>query len=275
MSKLHSEADRSTNPREPPHFRPPAGYNPRSRQARSPSRRPHRADAAELVSPLAPGRRSSSQACWRFRSPDAPIARPSPRRPRRPTPPEERRCGRRDRGPRGPGPARIAVVAVLDQRDPPRGEKRDGDGAHPRGDPATDGRRRQPGRGGSAGGGAGERRAADRERAGAHDRRDQGPGLREGTESHEQELLSVERTRPPAARPTPRHAAELAELALSRTVVRPPFAGTIVRRHVDVGATVSRTGTPVYDLADVDPLYADVNVPERDVTGSLPARRSG
>jgi membrane fusion protein (multidrug efflux system) len=61
-----------------------------------------------------------------------------------------------------------------------------------------------------------------------------------------------------------RHASELAELALSRTVVRAPFAGTILKRHVDAGATVS-DGTPVYDLADLNPLYADVNVPERHV----------
>jgi membrane fusion protein (multidrug efflux system) len=59
-------------------------------------------------------------------------------------------------------------------------------------------------------------------------------------------------------------AAELAELELSRTIVRAPFAGKVLRRHLDVGATVS-DGTPVYDLADVDPLHADVNVPERHV----------
>ena len=61
-----------------------------------------------------------------------------------------------------------------------------------------------------------------------------------------------------------RQAADLAELNLSRTVVRAPFAGTILRRHVDAGATVS-DGTAVYDLADLNPLYADVNVPERHV----------
>ncbi len=61
------------------------------------------------------------------------------------------------------------------------------------------------------------------------------------------------------------HALELAELELSRTVIRAPIAGTVVKRHLDVGATVS-DGTPVYDLADIDPLYADVNIPERHVT---------
>jgi membrane fusion protein (multidrug efflux system) len=57
-------------------------------------------------------------------------------------------------------------------------------------------------------------------------------------------------------------AAALAELTLSRTVVRAPFGGRILRRHLDVGATVS-DGSPLYDLADLDPLYVDVNVPER------------
>jgi RND family efflux transporter MFP subunit len=60
------------------------------------------------------------------------------------------------------------------------------------------------------------------------------------------------------------HALELAELELYRTVIRAPIAGVVVTRHLDVGATVS-DGTPVYDLADIDPLYADINIPERHV----------
>ena len=60
------------------------------------------------------------------------------------------------------------------------------------------------------------------------------------------------------------NARELAKLNLSRTVVKAPFAGRILRRHEDVGATVSN-GTPVYDLADLSPLHADVNVPEPQV----------
>jgi membrane fusion protein (multidrug efflux system) len=58
-----------------------------------------------------------------------------------------------------------------------------------------------------------------------------------------------------------KHALELARLELTRTVVRAPFDGVIVTRHLDVGATVS-DGTPIYDIADVDPLEADVRVPE-------------
>lgn len=67
------------------------------------------------------------------------------------------------------------------------------------------------------------------------------------------------------------HALELAELELSRTVIRAPIAGTVVTRHLDVGATVS-DGTPVYDLADIDPLFADVNIPERHVTSLRPGQ---
>ena len=61
-----------------------------------------------------------------------------------------------------------------------------------------------------------------------------------------------------------RHDLELARLELARTTILAPFDGIVVRRHLDVGATVS-DGTPIYDLADIDPLYADVNVPERHV----------
>jgi len=67
------------------------------------------------------------------------------------------------------------------------------------------------------------------------------------------------------------HALELAELELYRTVIRAPIAGVVVTRHLDVGATVS-DGTAVYDLADVDPLYADINIPERHVTQLKPGQ---
>jgi RND family efflux transporter MFP subunit len=59
-------------------------------------------------------------------------------------------------------------------------------------------------------------------------------------------------------------AAAEAELQLSRTVLRAPFPGRILERHVHVGTTVS-DGTAVYDLADLTPLEADVSVPERHV----------
>lgn len=67
------------------------------------------------------------------------------------------------------------------------------------------------------------------------------------------------------------HRAALAELALERTTIRAPFAGRVLRRHLDAGAMVS-DGTAVFDLADVDPLQADVSVPERQVARLSPGQ---
>jgi RND family efflux transporter MFP subunit len=67
------------------------------------------------------------------------------------------------------------------------------------------------------------------------------------------------------------HALDLAELELSRTVIRAPFSGAVLERHLDVGATVA-DGTAVYALADLDPLYADVNIPERHVIRLRPGQ---
>lgn len=66
-------------------------------------------------------------------------------------------------------------------------------------------------------------------------------------------------------------AAALAALELSRTVIRAPFAGRILRRHLDEGSNVA-DGTPIYDLADLDPLCADVAVPEREVARLKPGQ---
>ncbi|MCO5171724.1 MAG: efflux RND transporter periplasmic adaptor subunit [Planctomycetes bacterium] len=60
------------------------------------------------------------------------------------------------------------------------------------------------------------------------------------------------------------HRLEVAELALKRTTIRAPFAGRVLRRHLDAGAMVS-DGTAVLDLANVEPLEADLSVPERHV----------
>jgi membrane fusion protein (multidrug efflux system) len=81
----------------------------------------------------------------------------------------------------------------------------------------------------------------------------------------EQELVSAnEFEAARRERDDARHALELAELELSRTVIHAPFDGTVLERHVDVGATVS-DGTAVYDVADLTPLEADVRVPEQQV----------
>ncbi len=61
-----------------------------------------------------------------------------------------------------------------------------------------------------------------------------------------------------------KHDVAISQLEFDRTTIAAPFAGVVVRRHLDVGAAVN-DGTAMYDLADIDPLYADVNVPERHV----------
>jgi membrane fusion protein (multidrug efflux system) len=68
-----------------------------------------------------------------------------------------------------------------------------------------------------------------------------------------------------------RQDAAMAQLKLSRTVVKAPFTGSILTRHLDAGATVS-DGTAVFDIADLDPLYADVNVPERHIERLRPGQ---
>ncbi len=82
---------------------------------------------------------------------------------------------------------------------------------------------------------------------------------------HAQNLLSDEEYDTAAREAVEaKHTAELAELMLSRTVIRSTFSGQVLTRHLDLGATVN-DGTPVYDIADLSPLYADVQVPERQV----------
>jgi RND family efflux transporter MFP subunit len=89
---------------------------------------------------------------------------------------------------------------------------------------------------------------------------------------HDQELMSdeaYESARRQAVEAE--HTAALAELALSRTVIKATFSGRVILRHLDVGATVN-DGTPVYDIADLSPLYVDVQVPERQVAQLAPGQ---
>lgn len=55
----------------------------------------------------------------------------------------------------------------------------------------------------------------------------------------------------------------LAKLNLSYTSVRAPFAGKVTRRLVNPGQTAS-VGTPLFELADFEPLLARVHVPAKE-----------
>lgn len=55
----------------------------------------------------------------------------------------------------------------------------------------------------------------------------------------------------------------LARLNLSYTAVAAPFSGKVTRRLVNVGQTVS-IGTPLFEMADFDPLLARVHVPAKE-----------
>jgi membrane fusion protein (multidrug efflux system) len=55
----------------------------------------------------------------------------------------------------------------------------------------------------------------------------------------------------------------LARLEMSYTTVRAPFAGRITSRMIDPGQNVS-LGTPLFAMADFDPLLVRVHVPSRE-----------
>jgi RND family efflux transporter MFP subunit len=79
-----------------------------------------------------------------------------------------------------------------------------------------------------------------------------------------QELASVEEFETARSELAAAEADEgLARLNLSYTDVTAPFAGMVVRRLVDVGQTVS-VGTPLFSLADFQPLLARVHVPAKE-----------
>lgn len=60
-----------------------------------------------------------------------------------------------------------------------------------------------------------------------------------------------------------RAAAKLSKVQAKQTVVRAPFSGTIVERHVDVG-NLATTATPLFSLADLSALELELHIPERD-----------
>lgn len=61
-----------------------------------------------------------------------------------------------------------------------------------------------------------------------------------------------------------RAAHELAALSVREAVIRAPFAGVISRRHLRLGNQIA-SGTTTFDLVKLEPLEADLFVPERDL----------
>jgi HlyD family secretion protein len=57
---------------------------------------------------------------------------------------------------------------------------------------------------------------------------------------------------------------ELARTALSKTVVRAPFAATVITTHVEEG-DVTLPGSPLFALADTSVLHVDVDLDEADL----------
>lgn len=57
---------------------------------------------------------------------------------------------------------------------------------------------------------------------------------------------------------------DLAALSVREAVIRAPFSGVISRRHIKVGNMIS-VGSPAFDLVKLEPLEAELYVPERDL----------
>lgn len=65
---------------------------------------------------------------------------------------------------------------------------------------------------------------------------------------------------------------QLAAHDLSYTRVKAPFRGTVVRRLVNVGQTVN-VGTPLFEIANFEPLLARIYVPAKDM-GTLAEKQA-
>lgn len=60
-----------------------------------------------------------------------------------------------------------------------------------------------------------------------------------------------------------RASARLSDVHAKQTIVRAPFAGTIVERYVDEG-NLATTATPLFRIADTSTLLLELHLPERD-----------
>jgi multidrug efflux system membrane fusion protein len=70
-------------------------------------------------------------------------------------------------------------------------------------------------------------------------------------------------------------AVRAAELNLSYTEIRAPFAGRLGRNQAPVGALISVAGTPLNTLVQLDPIYVTFNPSESDLVQIQRARAAG
>jgi multidrug efflux system membrane fusion protein len=70
-------------------------------------------------------------------------------------------------------------------------------------------------------------------------------------------------------------AVRAAELNLSYTEIRAPFAGRLGRNQAPVGALISVAGTPLNTLVQLDPIYVTFNPSETDLLEIQKARAAG
>jgi multidrug efflux system membrane fusion protein len=70
-------------------------------------------------------------------------------------------------------------------------------------------------------------------------------------------------------------AVRAAELNLSYTEIRAPFAGRLGRNQAPVGALISVAGTPLNTLVQLDPIYVTFNPSETDLVEIQRARAAG
>ena len=70
-------------------------------------------------------------------------------------------------------------------------------------------------------------------------------------------------------------AVRTAELNLSYTEIRAPFAGRLGRNQAPVGALISVAGAPLNTLVQLDPIYVTFNPSETDLTEIQKARAAG
>ncbi len=92
-------------------------------------------------------------------------------------------------------------------------------------------------------------------------------------DTYQQSLSTLHQT--DAAIAADRAAVETAQLNLSYTEIRAPFAGRLSRSQVHEGALISAAGTQLNTLVQLDPIYVTFNPPETDLAAIAKALSAG